>query len=377
MNSFTINGKTFTSAYLHGLNSFQVKSALKPYVIYWDESDNPFQRINALLKENSNNVLLIDENVLRLYQSFLTVELSQIFSVNASESFKTLESVTALLDFLCQRDFTKDEKLIVVGGGIIQEIGAFVGTCYKRGIKWVHFPTTLLSMSDSCLGGKIGINYKGVKNQIALFGTPTAVVIHPFFLQSLTEEALRSGLGEILKSCIIGGEAFLSIYQQCVQQGKVHSLHDYKILVLNALSIKRAIVEEDEFELNHRRSLNYGHTLGHAIEVMSDYAITHGLAVTLGMIVANELSYRRNLLKLSQKERLNKLCRELLPDTMGKCMQAISFHNLLPLLQKDKKAESRHVSFVMMKEIGDIHFIKLLLNNDLLNEIEQIVQGIF
>ncbi|HLB58241.1 MAG TPA: 3-dehydroquinate synthase family protein [Gammaproteobacteria bacterium] len=317
---------------------------------------------------------MMDERILELYGDQLQIESDRIFSAPATEHFKTLDGVTAILDFLHRHQFTKGETLVVVGGGIIQDAGAFVGACYKRGIRWVHFPTTLLSMCDSCIGGKTGINYRNAKNQIALFSAPSEVIINPHFLKTLPDSAIQSGLGEILKLCIMGGKEFLALYHRSVKKGRVIDWPAYKMLILSALSVKRAIVEEDEFELNHRRSLNYGHTLGHVIEALSNYEIPHGIAVVLGMIFANELSHRRGLLSRVEKDELNNLCQDLLDDNTRNILRNMKLETLLDVLRKDKKVESSHVSFVMLKTAGDIQFVKFLLDDALSKEVDTIIK---
>ncbi|EKD53784.1 MAG: 3-dehydroquinate synthase [uncultured bacterium] len=372
--SFTIDGKRLTTIPIDH-NQFQIKSTPKSYHVTLDENKNPFDVLNTYLSENKNSVLLIDENILQLYKNFLKIDETRIFSAKATENFKTIDGMFAVLNFLSERDFTKKEKLIVVGGGIIQEVGGFVSACYKRGIQWVYFPTTLLSMCDSCIGGKVSLNYKNAKNQIGLFHPPDEVIINPIFLQTLTDEALRSGMGEILKSVIIGGPAFLSLYQKYVVNGKIRAFYDYKTLILNALSIKCAVIQEDEFESHHRKSLNYGHTLGHAIESLSDYTIPHGLAVLMGMMLSNELSCRHSFLTVANKEILNGLCLDLLDNHVIEIMKHISIENILSLLKKDKKIEGKFIHFVMIKEIGDTFFMKILLTKEFQNEIESILRS--
>jgi 3-dehydroquinate synthase len=375
---FLIEGKTFESdASMRVTGQFEVQSVPRPYHVSWDDSENPFTKVNALLAENAGNVLLIDEKLLSLYRTSITASPEQTISVPATETFKTLDGVTTVFDFLYQRGFTKGERMIVVGGGIVQDVGAFTAACYKRGIKWVYFPTTLLSMCDSCIGGKSGVNYKDAKNQMALFSAPSQVVINPQFLKTLPDADLKSGLGEILKLSITGGEDLIATYQQHVTHGKVKDLAGYKALILMALSIKRAIVEVDEFELNYRKSLNYGHTLGHAIEVMSDYAIPHGVAVTIGMMLSNEVSYQRQFLSADTKAKLNLLCRELLDDAVVAKLAAMNVDDLLGLLKKDKKTEGNHISFVVMKQPGDTRFEKLKLDNELQASIEKMLQQSF
>jgi len=368
---FKIDEKDFyCDIELLSAQSFVVQSVPRPYQVTLASGSTPFTVINQLLAQNPKNLLLIDANVLQLHQSQLECSPHMICEANATETFKTLEGVTSVLDFLQKNKFTKGERLIVVGGGIIQDVGAFVGAVYKRGIPWIHFPTTLLSMCDSCIGGKTGINYNGAKNQLALFSAPYSVVINPGFLKTLTKEAINSGLGEMLKLCITGGEYFLDLYEKHVQMGVVVSDESFQQLIMAALCVKKAIVEEDEFELNHRRSLNYGHTLGHAIEVLSDYVIPHGQAVAVGVALVNELSCQYGLLGAEELSRLNQLCYHLLDTSIMQALENISLDHIITLLQKDKKTEGKMIHFVFMKTVGDTRFVKLALDDRLLSNIQ-------
>ena len=375
---FNVDGKIFQSQFdLVNSDQFEVQSVPRAYKVSWDASVNPMDKVNELLNANPKNLLFIDENVLNAYGASLQVAKERMFVAKASENFKTLDGVTSLLDFLQQHKFTKGETLVVVGGGIIQDVGAFVGACYKRGIRWVHFPTTLLSMCDSCIGGKTGVNYNGAKNQIALFSSPNAVFINPAFLTTLPVDAIRSGLGEILKLFIMAGEPYLSLYRECVKDGLVVNVANYKKLIFGALGIKRAVVEEDEFELHHRKSLNYGHTIGHAIEALSNYAIPHGQAVVLGMMIVNDLSLQKEFLKLDEKILLNKLCSELLNTEILALMQSMDIEAILEVLQKDKKVEGGEISFILLNTPGELRFTKMKLEASLTDQIRSSVRSTF
>ncbi|MDR3490943.1 MAG: 3-dehydroquinate synthase [Gammaproteobacteria bacterium] len=377
-NSFIVDSKQFFCDEMPiETSSFNIKSIPRSYSVNWVEDENPLAEVNKILAENPKNLLFIDKNVLAHYRDLLTVSDDRICVSDATEEFKTLDGVRKLLDFLYDNEFTKSNMLVVVGGGITQDIGGFVAASYKRGISWTLFPTTLLSMCDSCIGAKTGVNYRKAKNQIALFSAPTKVVMNLRFLKTLTQEALQSGLGEILKLCIIGGENFLEIYARHVENGKVKQTQDYKILILNALSIKKAIIEEDEFEANYRKSLNYGHTLGHVIEGLTDYAIPHGQAISIGMILVNELSYQNGLLTENQKEKLNELCLGLLNQSIFTIMQNLSTETLLDLLRNDKKVENAEVKFVFIKTAGETCFVKLALDTQLLSKINLVIQSYF
>lgn len=368
---FTIENKDFfCDVDLVKENQFTVQSIPRSYVVTYEENETPFSAVNALLQKNKKNLLVVDASLLKIYQPVLDIEFERIFVAQASEDFKTLDSVTKILDFLQRNEFTKGEQLIVVGGGIIQDVSAFVGAVYKRGISWVHFPTTLLAMCDSCIGGKAGVNYNGVKNQLAVFSAPFAIHINQQFLKTLSDNEINSGLGEILKLCIIAGDCFIDLYKTNVSHGKVKSFSNFKNLIMAALCIKKAVVEEDEFELNYRRSLNYGHTLGHAIESLSDYQIPHGQAVVVGMILVNEISYAQSLLSKENLDALNKLCFDLVNDHVLACLKKVSLDSIVGLIQKDKKTIGKYTSFVLLKSPGDICITKLELNEKMHSDIQ-------
>ncbi|MGB2578773.1 3-dehydroquinate synthase [Elusimicrobium simillimum] len=372
---FLIEGKTFKMPdNFNALDTFTVNSVPRPYNVSIKYDGAPVKELQALMDANKNNLLLIDANVYNLYYKDLKVDAKRIFIADATEEFKTLDGVTKVIAFLEENDFTKTEKLYVIGGGIIEDVGAFVGAVYKRGIKWVYYPTTLLSMCDSCIGGKTGINHNKAKNQLALFSAPAEVIINTAFLKTLTDYHIKSGMGEILKLLVTGGAKPLQVYIDSVENGKAKTFDAYKTLIMSSLAVKRAVVEEDEFELNHRRSLNYGHTVGHAIEVLSNYEIPHGQAVIIGMVIVNKLSKNRNILNDADYELTQRLSKELLGPSLVK---QVSLDGLNKLLKKDKKTEGNLVNFVIISKLGDTQFLKLPLDENLFNEISEAIQKEF
>jgi 3-dehydroquinate synthase len=376
--NFTIDNEKL-SASLNDLesSSFTVTSIPRPYQVTWDATANPCDTINDLLAENSKNLLFIDEKVFELYGKGIKHPENQIFKAPATEVFKTLDGVMQLCDFLYQNDFTKGETLVVVGGGTIQDVGAFVGASYKRGINWVHFPTTLLSMSDSCIGGKSGVNYNGVKNQLALFSAPRAVIINPEFLNTLEKRDLQSGLGEILKLCITGGQTTLQLYDKHIKNGMIANKDDAKSLIWGALAVKKTVIERDEFELHLRKALNYGHTLGHALESISHYEIPHGIAVVVGMILVNHLSCTQGHLSRTECAEINALCFRLLDDDLLALLKKTDIQEVLRLLKQDKKVIGDVVTFVMLASSGSLNFVKMVLDQQLADQIADAFRNIF
>lgn len=371
---FKIEDKDFTvdKNYL-SVNMFEVKSSPKNYKVFINNLD-PKEEVLNKLNENNNNILFIDKNVYNLYFINENINKEKLYVFEAIEENKIVENALELIKFLEKRNFTKSETMIVCGGGIVQDIGAFVGATYKRGIKWVFFPTTLLSQCDSCIGGKTGLNYNGVKNQVALFSAPTQVIINTNFITTLNDYEIRSGLGEISKLCITGGEYFFDLYKSLVHNGKVSNLEDYKKLILSALFVKKAVIEYDEFEFNIRKSLNYGHTMGHSIEVMSDYKIPHGQAVAMGSIIANKLSYIYGYLSKEKLDYIN----SYLFDIINKYeLKELKIDKTLELIKKDKKVQGNTLSLVGIKNLGDTVFIKINIDISLFKHIKSILEDDF
>lgn len=344
---------------------FTVASVPRPYQIIFDEWDDPCQSIQAQLDLNAKNLLIIDQNVYELYGKNINWPDSKIFQIPATESFKSMEGVLALYDFLHQQEMTKGETLVVVGGGITQDLSAFVAATYKRGLNWVFFPTTLLAMSDSCIGGKAGVNYRGSKNQLALFSAPQTVRINIEFLKTLAAKDIQSGLGEILKLCITGGKEDLEYFTQAVPLGQIKE-HDYfKFLIMRALAVKRAVIEKDEFEQNIRKGLNYGHTIGHVIEAMTEYAIPHGIAVVIGMMIVNQLSYEQGLLAREHYIAVNSACFQLVDDESRQLLATLDSQDMMRRLQQDKKVAGNTVTLILLLAPGHLSFVKMVMDEQL------------
>jgi 3-dehydroquinate synthase len=281
---------------------------------------------------DSEDCILIDSNIKKLYD----IKHNNIFELEATESNKSIETCLSLCDFLLSRNFNKKNVLHVIGGGITQDIGAFTSKIYKRGINWVYYPTTLLSQCDSCIGGKTALNFNSYKNQLALFSAPTKVIIDIAFLKSLKKIDYTSGMGEIVKLFITGGESLLQDYDTLSLEEKIKE----------SLMVKKGVIEYDEFELNIRKSLNYGHTFGHAIESLSKYAVPHGLAVILGIYIISKLFPT------------DKSITEFIERNFDiSYLNTIDHSGLLNLLKTDKKALGNQICFVHSPKVGETNFI--------------------
>jgi len=262
-------------------DSLKIKSSNKDYIVNYTK-----QTLNELVRilYEEDDYILIDRNVYNLSPFTFNFLENNMTIFDATEDNKNINSVLLLIDTLLSKNFTKKNKLLVIGGGITQEIGGFAAAIYKRGIPWILIPTTILSMTDSCIGSKVSINHRS-KNMLGLFVAPDKIYISDYFLNSLSKDDIISGVGESLKLSLIGGKQTFTYFKE--QYKKKNYMNVIKIASL----VKKIIIEKDEFEKDERKVLNYGHTMGHAIESTTNYAIPHGIGVLIGMYIKNKLFY--------------------------------------------------------------------------------------
>lgn len=336
-NKFYIN-EIELSASTELTNKFTVKSHPKNYDVFFE----PFCGVFS-----DKDVVLVDSNIQTLYN----IQHTKLISVNAIEENKTIETVLDICEQLLNYGFDKGSTLVVIGGGIVQDLGAYTAKTFKRGIKWVYYPTTLLSQCDSCIGGKTALNFKTYKNQLALFSAPDKVIIDTNFLTSLSQKDINSGYGEIVKLFLIGGDFYTSNIDN----------FDLKTCIFHALNIKKAVIEHDEFESCERKSLNYGHSFGHVIEALTSYSIPHGEAVMLGIEVINKIFTRSDQITnlVHNFTNLNKL-------------KNIDFDKLVSSLKTDKKVTSGVMSFVVIDRPGYTTFIDTPIDESLIKRVYEV-----
>ena len=213
-------------------------------------------------------------------------------------------------------------------------------------------------MADSCIGAKTALNYKGVKNQLALFSAPKNVIICPSFLKSLKTDDKLSGIGEILKLVIIGGDYTISEFNR-IYFAELDEEKKMSDLIKLSLKIKKLVIEEDEFENDIRRSLNYGHTIGHAIEPIVNYSIPHGIAVTIGMIIENNIAVRGGYLQESLANRYNELLKKFVPPKFWEKLDRIDFNQLRTNLLQDKKTLNTQINFAVPDSLNSFGIFKI------------------
>ena len=347
-------------------SEFDIKSSPYDYTVKF--IDDKALRLVLLKNRNINkqkNFLFVDKNVNKIYKKKFWKK-DHTLSLIANEENKTMNSSLLIIDLLNKNNFTKKEILISIGGGITQDVTAFARSIFKRGINWTYFPTTLLSMADSCIGAKSAINYDGTKNLIGLFSAPKEVFINTTFLKTLDKRDVLSGYGEIIKLCIVGGESTIEEFKKVKHLQSEDLLFKIDVLIKTALMVKKAVITEDEFENNIRKALNYGHTIGHAIEPIVKYKIPHGIAVLIGMFVENYISNEYGYLDSPSCNMLNNIIIEYIDKKSLNHLKLVNITDLLLHMKKDKKNESTNISFAVPIAVGNFKLLQLKNDNKLI-----------
>lgn len=336
--------------YLKNSGFMIIKSALRDYSVEFES--------NIKIDFKPGDFLFVDENVYRLYKSKLP-KTKNIFIIKAGEKSKEFKSLHRIINALIELGFKKNNRMIVVGGATIQDACGFIASILYRGVEWHFYPTTLVAQADSCIGGKTSINFGKYKNLIGTFYPPFKIVVCDEFRSTLKEQEIRSGIGEILHYYLIAHSI----------QDLIWIVRDYHTMIKNPsglicfrhivppLRIKRTVIEKDEFDKNERQLFNYGHTFSHGIESLSNFKLPHGLAVTLGMDMANYLAWKKGLITKQRFDGLHSLIAFNIPK-----FKITNIKKLIEVLSHDKKNTGKDINFIL--PVGETGFKKVPVKND-------------
>ena len=336
--------------------NFSVVSNPKNYKLKGFESiDNVISQVEKSLSEDS--CLVIDKQVFNIFfKSALPKENEKIFLVDAREENKNIETVLSICNFFSKNNINKGSNVLVIGGGILQDLGGTSSYLYKRGIPWTYFPSTLLGISDSCLGGKTAVNFGDYKNLLGLFSAPSEIILCSDFIETLSRKDLECGYGEIFRLLITGGEKSFNVFNENILPAISGTEDSLNSLILNSLLIKKAVVEKDEFEINIRKSMNYGHTIGHALEAMSNYSIPHGIGVCLGILIENDLFSKLDLMPSRLNEKIVFSAKKIISNEYIHILQEMNFNQISEHLKKDKKTIGSKANFTYLENLGNMKF---------------------
>ncbi|MEO9871719.1 3-dehydroquinate synthase [Ekhidna sp.] len=305
---------------------------------------------------------LVDENTRKHCLHLLDIEKDYIIEIESGELNKNLATCESIWKELTHFGFTRKSLLINLGGGVIGDMGGFCAATFKRGISFINVPTTLLSQVDASIGGKLGIDFNGLKNHIGLFQEPNAVIISTQFLETLSERELKSGFAEIIKHSLIRSEDQWNYLQ-------THSFEqmEWGDIIPKSIKVKNDVVNEDPKENGLRKILNYGHTIGHAIEthfLNSSTPLTHGEAVALGMILENKLAVKMDLLSEEQSILIEDYINGIysFPEDLP------GYQILKSHLIQDKKNDKSGLRFSLLKKVAQCTY-DVLAEEQVLKEI--------
>ena len=293
-------------------------------------------------------VLVADDTVGALYSDAVLDSLraagfdAALFAFPHGEQSKTMLTYQQLLDFLCARDLTRRDILLALGGGVTGDLCGFAAATYLRGVRYVQLPTTLLAAVDSSVGGKTAVDLPGGKNQVGAFHPPALVLCDPDCLRTLPAGEYRNGCGEIVKYAMLSGEPLLSALLSAPVSRQAEQV------IAACVECKRRFVQADEFDTGRRRLLNFGHTVGHAIEVCSGYTVPHGMAIAAGMAILTRAACRRGICGGETLSALESLLQAYdLPSTTG-----YPARELAEAALADKKRRGDALSIILPEAVG-------------------------
>ena len=326
------------------------------YTIYFNDAS--FVYLEKLLKTEtySKIFILVDENTneycLPYFLANLPTEIEiEIIEIEAGEENKNIYTCIDLWHTLIELEADRKSIVLNLGGGVITDIGGFVASTFKRGIDFINIPTTLLAMVDASVGGKTGVDFGSLKNQIGVINEPKSVVVVSKFLETLPSNQMRSGLAEMLKHGLIYDNAY---WDKLKNLNKLNT-NDLDILIKQSIEIKNNIVSQDINEKSIRKALNFGHTLGHAIEsyfLESDEKniLLHGEAIAMGMILESYLSYKLDYISKESYAEIKYIITDIFEKI---AFNESDIQNIMDLLIFDKKNEFGNIQFTLLNKIGE------------------------
>ncbi len=340
------------------------------YPIHFNEKG--YEALNLHLKENkySNLFIIVDSNTnefcLPNFLPYLETELAiEIIEFDAGEENKNIETCVQIWNVLTELGADRKSLVINLGGGVVTDLGGFVASTFKRGVDFIHIPTTLLSMVDASVGGKNGVDLGNLKNQIGVINVPMMVIIDTQYLQTVPQNEMRSGLAEMLKHGLIYDKNY---WEKFLDLTSI-DFADFDVLIHRSVAIKNEIVMQDPTEKGIRKALNFGHTLGHAIESYfleskDKTTLLHGEAIAIGMILESFISLKKGLISTAEYQQIKQ--------TINSIYDKIVFEEndldpILELLIHDKKNEYGTIQFALIEGTGAIK-INQLVENELILE---------
>ena len=321
--------------------------------------------------------IVTDSNVGPLYakavQEVLETTGNQIFvyTFAAGEESKNLNTVQDLYEFLIENHFDRKDMLAALGGGVVGDLTGFTAATYLRGISFIQIPTSLLAQVDSSIGGKTGVDFRAYKNMVGAFHQPKLVYMNMSTLLSLDTRLFNSGFGEIIKHGLIKDAAYYRWLQNNAAKIQAKDYDALEQMIAGSCNIKREVVELDPTEQGDRALLNFGHTLGHAIEKLMNFQLYHGECVVLGMIAALNISVTRGHITQSEYDDAIQMFKDYAFPTN---VTGISIDDVIRVSKSDKKMEANQIKFILLKQIGNAYIDRTVTDDEMKRSLTDIIR---
>jgi len=347
-----------------------IESGGRPYRV--EEYDSLSQALASVAAEGT--LVLVDQFIFDHYRDQIQEANVKCLPLVATEEQKFFENLASVFVWLLENGLKRDGRLLVVGGGVLQDTGCFIASVLFRGIRWEFIPTTLLAQCDSCIGSKSSINIQSYKNQIGTFHAPDRILLVTQTLRTLPWDEVRSGLGEVIKLHLIAGEEPFCRIMKLLAGVRA----DATVLpecIRSSLEIKKPYIEKDEHDNGVRNLLNYGHTFGHAYESATHYAVPHGIAVTLGVLTATYVSAQMGLVTEDYFQDL-KATLAVWHQPYEQKLKQLPIEAVLSAIKLDKKNTKQGLHCILTRGAGRMEKIRLGAEVDLGKLIGEAIQAI-
>ncbi len=344
-------------------------------IVFTDDYELLLDELQDFEIENRKIAIIADSNTERLFGESVRKILDGhckkviLHAFPAGEENKTLDTVREIYKTLIEEKFDRKDLLIALGGGVVGDVTGYTAATYLRGVDFIQLPTTLIAQSDSSIGGKTGVDFDGYKNMVGAFYMPKLVYMNVAALKELDDRQFYSGFAEVMKHGLIKDAMF---YEWLLEN--MYEIHDRNIdvlkeMVMRSCTVKKLVVEKDPKEQGDRALLNFGHTIGHAIEKAMHFTMSHGECITLGMVAAAYISWKRSLLSMEEYYEIRDM---FVPFNLPISIDKIDPQEILTLTKSDKKMESGQIKFVLLKKIGKAMIDKTVTDEEILNAINEI-----
>ncbi|MCM1154559.1 MAG: 3-dehydroquinate synthase [Roseburia sp.] len=344
-------------------------------IVFAHDFGGLLEELQELNIKERRAAVIADSNTASLYgeevKALLTDNCKKVIlhTIPAGEENKTLDTVKEIYKVLIEEKYDRKDLLIAVGGGVVGDITGYTAATYLRGVDFIQIPTTLLAQSDSSIGGKTGVDFDGYKNMVGAFYMPKLVYMNIASLKTLEDRQFYSGFAEVMKYGLIKDAAF---YEWLLDN--MYEIHDRDLdvleeMVIRSCTVKKLVVEKDPKEQGERALLNFGHTIGHAIEKARNFELLHGECVALGAVAAAFISWKHNWLSMEEYYEIRDM---FVPFNLPISIEDIDPQEILALTRSDKKMAAGQIRFVLLKKVGKAVIDRTVTDEDILNAVNEI-----